>query len=83
MIIILSQKSWLGENIEKYITFTFTIEKEATRIDQNGKKLTKNISYILQLIDSTRIMAGSLSNLVNIELHVNTDTMIKMWDLWS
>ena len=83
MIIILSQKSWLGENTEKYITFTFTIEKEATRIDQNGKELTKNISYILQLIDSTRIMAGSLSNLVNIELHVNTDTMIKMWDLWS
>ena len=65
MITILSQKSWLGENTEKYITFTFTIEKEATRIDKNEKELTKNISYILQLIDSARIMAGSLSNLVN------------------
>ena len=77
------QKSWLGENTKKYITLTFTIEKEATRIDKNGKELTKNISYILQLINGARIMAGSLSNLVNIELHVNTDTMMKMWDLWS
>ena len=29
------------------------------------KKLQKNISYILQFIDSTRFMASSLSNLVN------------------
>ena len=29
------------------------------------KKLQKNISYILQLIDSTRFMASTLSNLVN------------------
>ena len=29
------------------------------------KKLQKNISYILQFIDSTRFMTSSLSNLVN------------------
>ena len=29
------------------------------------QKLQKNISYILQFIDSTRFMASSLSNLVN------------------
>ena len=29
------------------------------------KKLQKNISYILQLIDSARFMASTLSNLVN------------------
>ena len=29
------------------------------------KKLQKNISYISQLIDSTRSMASTLSNLVN------------------
>ena len=29
------------------------------------KKLQKNISYILQFIDSARFMASSLSNLVN------------------
>ena len=52
----------LGENTEKYITFTVPIEKEATRIDKNGEKITKNVSYILQFLDSTRL---SLSNLVN------------------
>ena len=41
------------------------MEKEAARIDKNGEEVTKNISYILQFIDSTRFMASSLSNLVN------------------
>ena len=40
----------LGENTEKYITFTVPIEREVTRIDKNGKEITKNISYILQFI---------------------------------
>ena len=59
------QFTCLGENTEKYITFTVPIEKEVTRIDKNGEEITKNISYILQFIDSTRFMASSLSNLVN------------------
>ena len=29
------------------------------------KKLQKNVSYILEFIDSARFMASSLSNLVN------------------
>ena len=58
----------LGENIEKY--FTVPIEREATRNDKNGEEVTKNISYILQFVDSARFMAS-------IELNVNTDTMIK------
>ena len=32
---------------------------------KNGEEITKNISYILQFIDSTRYMASLLSNLVN------------------
>ena len=51
-----------GENAEKYITFTVPVEKEATSTDKNGEKITKNISYILQLIDSTRFRARSLLN---------------------
>ena len=51
-----------GENAEKYITFTVSVEKEATSTEKNGEKITKNISYILQLIDSTRFMARSLLN---------------------
>ena len=41
------------------------MQKEVTRIDENGVEITKNISYILQLIDSPRFMASSLSSLVN------------------
>ena len=46
------QFTFLGKNIEKYITFAIPIEKEATRIDKNGEKITKNKFYILQFIDS-------------------------------
>ena len=59
------QFTCLGENTEKCINFTVPIKKEVTRIDKNGEEITKNISYILQFIDSTRFMASSLSNLVN------------------
>ena len=56
------QFTCLGENTEQYITFTFPKENKVTRIDKNGEKITKNLSYILQFID--RLLAGSLSNLV-------------------
>ena len=45
----------LGENTEKYITFSAPIKKE------NNKKIT----YKLKFIDSYRFMSTSLSNLVN------------------
>ena len=35
------QFTCLGENTEKYITFSVSIEKEITRIDKNGKEITK------------------------------------------
>ena len=59
------QFTCLGENNEEYITFTVTIEKDVTRIDKNGGEVTKNIYYILQFIDSARVMASSLSSIVN------------------
>ena len=55
----------LGENTEKYITFTIPIEKEVTRIDENGEVIIEHIPYILQSIDSARFMEISLSDLVN------------------
>ena len=36
-----------------------------TYFNKNGEEIPKNISYILQLIDSARFTASSLSNLVN------------------
>ena len=59
------QFSWLGENTEKYITLTVSIEKDVTRVDENGEKITKSLSYILQFIDSARFMVSLLSNIVN------------------
>ena len=51
----------------KKITLSLPTEKKVTRIDKTGDDITKNISYILQFINSARIMARplSLSNLVN------------------
>ena len=40
------QFTCLGENTEKYITFTVPIEKAVTRIDKNGEEITKNILHI-------------------------------------
>ena len=42
-----------------------TTEKEVKRIERNGKKITKILSYRLQVTDSAIFIASSLSNLVN------------------
>ena len=54
------QFTYLGENTEKYITFSVPIEKEATRVDKNRKEIIKTISYRLKFTDSARFMARSL-----------------------
>ena len=59
------QFTCLGENNEKHINFTVSIEKKVTRIDKNGVEITKNLSYILQVIDNARFMISSLSIFVN------------------
>ena len=50
----------LGENTEKYITFSLPIKKEITKKD----KIIK-ISYKIKFIDSYRLMSTSLSKLVD------------------
>ena len=47
----------LGENTEKYFTFSVSLNKE----NNNGKK----IAYRLKFIDTYRFMSTSLSNLVD------------------
>ena len=56
------QYTCLGESSAKYIIFTV---QEVKGTDKTGEQITKNISYILQFIDSARFMVSSLSNLVN------------------
>ena len=55
----------LERTLKKCITFTVSIENEVTRIIKNKEEVVKHISYILQVFDSARFMASSLSNLVN------------------
>ena len=78
------QFSCLGESTKKHVTFPFLMEKEVTRIGKNGQKISKNMSYILQFIDSASFIRSSLSNLSlkiilreSGKLNVNIDTMIK------
>ena len=52
----------LGENTEKYKTFSVPIEKE---IDKDGNESVVTISCKIKFIDSARFMASSLSNLVD------------------
>ena len=40
-------------------------EKKFKRIDKNGEEIIKYIYYMLQFIDSLRLMTSPLSNLVN------------------
>ena len=53
----------LGENTEKYITFSVPIKKEL----KNGKV----IIYKLKFIDSYRFMSTSLSNLIDNSTEIN------------
>ena len=59
------QFTCLGENNEKYITFTIPIEKQLQELIKTENKLRKKISYTLQFINRSRFTASSLSNLVN------------------
>ena len=55
----------LGENTEKYKTFSVPIEKEVTKIDKDGNESVVTISYKIKFTDSERFMTSSLSNLVD------------------
>ena len=55
----------LGENTEKYKTFSVPIEKEVTKIDKDGNESVVTISYKIKFIDSARFLVSSLSNLVD------------------
>ena len=59
------QFTCVGENNEKYITFSVPIQKEVIKIDKNGEESTKIIPCRLQFIDSTRFMESSLSIIFN------------------
>ena len=55
----------LGENTEKYITFSVPIKKEIRKRDKDGNDKIIKISYKIKFIDSFRFMSTSLSNLAS------------------
>ena len=55
----------MGENTEKYITFSVPLKKKITKIDKDGNDKIVNISYKIKFIDSFRFMSSSLSSLVS------------------
>ena len=55
----------LGENTEKYKTFSVPIEKEVSNIDKDGNESVVTISYKIKFIDSPRFMVTLLSILVD------------------
>ena len=54
----------LWENKEKCKTFSVPIEKEVAKTDKDGYESVVTIIYKMELIDSARLMASSLSNFV-------------------
>ena len=58
-------KESLGENTEKYITFSVPIKKEVTKKDKDGNDKITKISCKIKFIESYRFISTSLSNLVN------------------
>ena len=67
----------IGDNMEKYITFSVPIKKELN----NGKIVT----YKLKFIDSYRFMDSSLSGLVDntSEIFKSEECIFRMFFCWS
>ena len=60
------QLTYLGENNEKYITFSVSIEKEVTRIDKTKTRNHKSYILHITIYCERKIYGSSLSNLINI-----------------
>ena len=59
------QFEYIGENKEKYKTFSVPIKKEIWKIDKDGNKTVETVSYKIKFIDSASFMESSISNLAN------------------
>ena len=60
----------LGENTEKYITFSVPIKKEIKKMDKNGNDKITKISYKIKFIGSYRFMSYHYQILLLIYLKV-------------
>ena len=72
----------LGENTEKYLTFTVPLENRVTKVDKNEKKLQKlYLTYYNLLIVEGLWQTHQTWSIIFLKefiiLNVNTDTVIK------
>ena len=76
----------LGENTEKYITFSVPIKKvldndnDSDSDNDNDKNKLKTVTYRLKFIDSYRFMQDSLSNFVDNLSEINNEPSSKFTD---
>ena len=76
----------LGENTEKYITFSVPIKKvldndnDSDSDNDNDKNKLKTVTYRLKFIDSYRFMQDSLSNFVDNLSEINNEPRSKFTD---
>ena len=66
---------WLVENIEKHITFAIPIEKEVTRIDKNGEKITQNLSDIWS---SILFLKKFVKLNVNLDMKIKNEKLVEL-----
>ena len=77
------QFTCLGENSQKYITFTLPTEKEVTKNDKNGEEVSKIYPQYYNLLTMQDLWQAHYQILLIvflqefIKLNINTDTMIK------
>ena len=73
----------LGNNTEKYFTFSVQIEKEVTKTDKKGNKITKpyltdyDLLIIQDLYEAYYQILLTILLKEFIKLNINTDTMIR------
>ena len=78
-----NQFTCLGENSEKYITFSIPIQKEVIRTDKNGENLQNNYltDYNLLILQCSWQAHYQMLSIISLKelitLNVNMDTMIK------
>ena len=66
----------IGENTDKYITFTVCIEKDVTRTDKNGEGITKLTNPLSNFVNNLlegihRIKCKFVKNVKHVELNIS------------
>ena len=73
----------LGENTEKYITFSVPIKNQITEIDKDGKDKIVNISYKIKFIGCFSLMNNSVFEKTMENVRKHRDIKLVKTDKWK